>query len=156
MLFYILTKKHTQSFLFVLFFTLFFCFINLLLCILFIIDDEFIEKQHHRASKKAQRKDFVRRMHARNGKCLFLFIFICIDFISFDWLITDCMLRYITSLIFFPSSKFICDDYIFYALNKWLHWTFLFWSALYFQWVEMLILLICYLNVDHLILLAIY
>jgi Trk-type K+ transport system membrane component len=44
---------------------------NVLLCILFIIDDEFVEKQHRRASKKAQRKDFVQRMHARNGNACF-------------------------------------------------------------------------------------
>jgi hypothetical protein len=43
-----------------------------LLCVFFGIDDEFIEKQQHRAGKKAHRKDFVQRMHARNGKAYFL------------------------------------------------------------------------------------
>ncbi|CAF2086064.1 unnamed protein product [Rotaria magnacalcarata] len=33
----------------------------------FYDDDGFVEKQYHRASKKGHHKDFVQRMHARNG-----------------------------------------------------------------------------------------
>lgn len=103
--------RKTQGFLFSIYFipfpflpfSLSSCFINLLLCILFIIDDEFVEKQHRQASKKTQRKDFVQRMHARNGNaCFFWYLYIYI-FISLNLLITDCMLRYISSPIFsFP------------------------------------------------------
>jgi hypothetical protein len=65
-----------------------------LLCVLFDIDDEFVEEHHQRASKRAHRKDFVQRMHARNGKAYFLYIYIV-----FNLLINECMLRYTTSLI---------------------------------------------------------
>jgi len=79
-----------------------------LLYILFIIDLEFLEKHHHRACKKAQRKDFVQRMHARNGNASFLYI--CYNLL----LVIDCMLRYIASLIF--------NYYIFLLLlNQWIY-----------------------------------
>ena len=48
------------------------CLINMRLvrCFLdvfFIVDDDFDERQAKRASKKAQRKEFLQRMHVRNG-----------------------------------------------------------------------------------------
>jgi len=59
---------------FIIFFCYFFTFSLLdekkyaFLCIVFVLDGESTEKQHHRTSRKAQRKEFMERMHARNGK----------------------------------------------------------------------------------------
>jgi hypothetical protein len=41
-----------------------------LLLILLIIDDDFHDKPHQRASRKTKHKDFVDGMHARNGNAL--------------------------------------------------------------------------------------
>jgi hypothetical protein len=41
------------------------------LCIILVIVDNSDNQQYQQASKKTQRKEFVQRMHARNGNAFF-------------------------------------------------------------------------------------
>lgn len=46
----------------------------MLFCKIFNVDNDSHDEQYKRVSTKAQRKDFVQRMHIRNGNACFVFL----------------------------------------------------------------------------------